>query len=60
MADSYSIASYHHIIAIDVSDYKKLVMQGVAQRFKGLKYQSGFGNGFETEAIEGVLPKSKH
>lgn len=34
-------------------------MEGVAQRFEGLKYNAGFGNGFETEVLEGTVPKRK-
>ena len=33
-------------------------MEGVAERFKDLKYLGGFGNGFETEVLEGAIPKS--
>ena len=27
------------------------------ETYQNLKYQSGFGNSFETEAAEGVIPK---
>ena len=27
------------------------------ESFKNLKYQKGFGNGFSTEVIEGVIPE---
>ena len=34
-------------------------MEGVAQRFEGLQYNGGFGNGFETEVLQGTIPKCK-
>lgn len=34
-------------------------MEGVGERFRDLKYQAGFGNGFESEVLEGAIPKSK-
>lgn len=32
-------------------------MESLQQRFEGLKYLKGLGNGFESEAVEGVIPK---